>query len=59
MRTVGFDSTSKRFCLNGQPYALFGTNVCINRFEVDINRGSLIRDQEWVWRLNRSFKGMN
>ena len=59
MRTVGFDPATRRFVLNGEPYALLGTNVAIFRFETDHARGDLLWDRDWVRRLIRTYKGMH
>ncbi len=45
--------------LNGRPYYLRGTNVCIFRFFEDAARGDLPWREEWVRRLHRAFRGMN
>ena len=43
MRTFSFDPATKRPMLNGRPYYLRGTNVCIFRFFEDAARG----DRPW------------
>ena len=59
MRTVGFDPATRRFELNGDSYALLGTNVAIFRFEADHARGALTWDRDWVRRLIRTYKAMH
>lgn len=68
--TTGADSQTARFGLrefttdpaqgivrlNGKPYYLRGSNVCIHRFFEDSQRGALPWDRAWVRRLHRSFK---
>ena len=45
--------------LNGRPYYLRGTNVCIFRFFEDPARGDLPWREEWVRRLHSAFRGMH
>lgn len=59
MRTFHFDPKSKQSMLNGKPYPLRGTNVCIYRFFEDPERGDRPWREEWVRRLHTLFKGMN
>ena len=59
MRTFGFDKETGRAMLNGRPYALRGTNVCIYRFFEDPARGDRPWREEWVRRLHRVFKSMH
>ena len=59
MREFRFDPTSKRAMLNGKPYYLRGTNVCIYRFFEDAERAERPWRQDWVRRLHRRFKSMH
>ena len=59
MRTFSFDPATKRPMLNGRPYYLRGTNVCIFRFFEDAARGDRPWRREWVQRLHQVFRGMN
>jgi hypothetical protein len=59
LRSFRFDPVSRRALLNGQPYYLRGTNVCIFRFFEDEQRGDRPWRAEWVRRLLRQFKSMN
>jgi hypothetical protein len=45
--------------LNGKPYPLLGTNICMYRFFEDPRRGSKPWDKEWVRRVIRGFRAMN
>ena len=59
MRTFGFDKERKLAMLNGEPYRMLGTNVCIYRFFEDPLRNNLPWDEEWVRKLHTRFKEMN
>ena len=59
MRSFRFDPETKMPLLNGKPYPLRGTNVCIYRFFEDPVRGDLPWRSEWVRSLHRLFKSMN
>jgi len=59
MRSFRFDPESKMAILNGQPYFLRGTNVCIYRFFDDPVRKNLPWQQEWPVRLHEKFRSMN
>jgi beta-galactosidase len=59
MRTFHFDKVKKIALLNGKPYAMLGTNICIFRFFEDSARGSLPWQEEWVRKLHHQFKNMN
>ena len=59
MRSFSFDPTSKRALLNGKPYYLRGTNICIYRFFEDPQRGDKPWREAWVRRVIRGFRGMN
>jgi len=45
--------------LNGKPYPLLGTNICMYRFFEDPQRGDRPWDEKWVRRVIRGFKEMN
>jgi len=45
--------------LNGKPYPLLGTNICLYRFLEDPQRGDKPWDKDWVRRVIRGFKKMN
>jgi len=59
MRSFRFDKESGRAILNGKPYFMRGTNVCILRFFEDSQRGDRPWRKEWVRRLHRKFKSMH
>ena len=59
MRTFSLDPKTKRAMLNGRPYYLRGTNVCVFRFFEDPARGDLPWREEWVRRLHAAFRGMH
>jgi hypothetical protein len=59
LRTFTTDPASGRALLNGRPYFLRGSNVCIYRFFEDAARGGLPWDREWVRKLHRRFKEMH
>jgi beta-galactosidase len=59
MRSFGFDRESGRAMLNGKPYYMRGTNVCIYRFFEDAERGDKPWRAEWVRRLHQKFKSMH
>lgn len=59
MRSFHFDKASGRAVLNGKPYIMRGTNVCIYRFFEDIERGNRPWRREWVRKLHQRFKGMH
>jgi len=59
LRTFTTDPASGRAVLNGRPYFLRGSNVCIYRFFEDAARGDLPWDREWVRALHRRFKEMH
>jgi hypothetical protein len=58
MRSFRFDKESGRAVLNGEPYFMRGTNVCIYRFFEDSQRGDKPWRTEWVRRLHQKFKSM-
>ena len=59
MRSFAFDTASGRAVLNGKPYYMRGTNVCIFRFFEDPGRGLLPWNDDWVIKLHNQFKFMN
>lgn len=59
MRSFGFDKATGRAVLNGQPYFLRGTNVCIFRFFEEPLRGDKPWREEWVRKLHRAFRSMH
>jgi len=59
MRSFRFDKDSGRAILNGKPYMMRGTNVCIFRFFEDPSRGNLPWRTDWVRTLHRRFKSMH
>jgi len=59
MRSFRFDKQTGQAVLNGKPYLMRGTNVCIYRFFEDDERKDRPWREEWVRRLHRKFKGMH
>jgi len=59
MRSFSFDAGTGRALLNGKPYFMRGTNVCIFRFFEDPDRGLLPWNKDWVSRLHQQFKNMH
>lgn len=59
MRSFYFDNNKGYAMLNGKPYYMRGTNVCIFRFFEDPNRKGLPWDKQWVTKLHKKFKEMN
>lgn len=59
MRSFRFDPETGRALLNGKPYFLRGSNVCMYRFFEDGERGALPWDEAWVRKLHRRFKEMH
>ncbi|MCR4413557.1 MAG: discoidin domain-containing protein [Thermoguttaceae bacterium] len=59
LRTFTTDPASGRAVLNGRPYFLRGSNVCIYRFFEDAARAGLPWDRDWVRKLHRRFKEMH
>ncbi|NJN24581.1 MAG: hypothetical protein HC819_00550 [Cyclobacteriaceae bacterium] len=59
MRTFEAQPNGDVFLLNGQPYYMRGTNVCIYRFFEDPNRNQLPWEKQWATTLHRRFKEMN
>jgi len=59
MRSFAFDPKTKQALLNGKPYFLRGTNICIYRFFEDPKRGDKPWREEWVRNVIRGFRSMN
>lgn len=59
LRSFTTDPATGRALLNGKPYYLRGSNVCIYRFFEDAARGNLPWDRDWVRKLHRRFKEMH
>ncbi|MHC4556283.1 MAG: glycoside hydrolase family 2 TIM barrel-domain containing protein [Planctomycetota bacterium] len=59
MRSFRFDKESGRAVLNGRPYFMRGTNVCVYRFFEDAKRADKPWRAEWVRRLHQKFKSMH
>ncbi|NOX56188.1 MAG: hypothetical protein GXP27_17445, partial [Planctomycetes bacterium] len=59
MRTFRFDPKTRRAILNGKPYPLRGTNVCVYRFFEDDARGDLPWRKDWVRGLHQKFRSMH
>ncbi len=59
MRTFAASKDSSVFLLNGKPYYMRGTNVCIFRFFEDPDRAGLPWDSKWTARLHGRFKEMH
>jgi len=59
MRSFSFDTVPGRALLNGKPYYMRGTNVCIFRFFEDPDRCLLPWTDEWVVKLHNQFKSMH
>jgi hypothetical protein len=59
LRTFTTNPETGRAILNGKPYFLRGSNVCIFRFMEDSQRGTLPWDRNWVRALHRKFKQMH
>ncbi|MDP4238113.1 MAG: glycoside hydrolase family 2 TIM barrel-domain containing protein [Bacteroidota bacterium] len=54
-----FITSTGKVLLNGKPYYLRGTNICLFRFFEDSERGNLPWDYKWVTDLHKSFKDMH
>jgi hypothetical protein len=59
MRSFRFDNTTGLALLNGKPYRMRGTNVCIYRFFEDSLRGDKPWRKDWIQRLHEKFKTMH
>ena len=58
MRSFKASPDSSVFLLNGRPYYMRGTNVCIFRFFEDPSRDSLPWSTQWVTNLHLKFRDM-
>lgn len=59
MRKFLFNPESGYAELNNQTYFLRGTNICMDRFSEDVNRGNKPWDREWARKLLGRIKEMN
>ncbi len=59
MRSFTRNPEGTPYLLNGNPYYLRGTNVCILRFFEDPDRLGLPWEDAWVIRLHKKFKEMH
>jgi beta-galactosidase len=59
MRSFRFDKERKLALLNGEPYFIRGTNICIYRFFDDPVRKDLPWKSDWATRLHEQFKSMH
>lgn len=59
MRSFAFDPKTKLPMLNGKPYYLRGTNICIDRFFEDPGRGDKPWREPWVRAVIRAFRSMH
>jgi len=59
MRSFKTDPDNGRVLLNGKPYYLRGSNVCVFRYSEDPLRGDTMWDRQWVRKLHRQFKSMH
>lgn len=59
MRDFRFDHATGRAVLNGKPYFMRGSNVCIFRFFEDAWRGDKPWREDWVRNLHRKFCDMH
>ncbi|MBK1878734.1 glycoside hydrolase family 2 protein [Pelagicoccus mobilis] len=59
MRKFRFNPETGYAELNNQTYFLRGTNICMDRFNEDSQRGSKPWDKEWASRLLERIKEMN
>jgi len=59
MRTFTHNPEGGPYLLNGEPYYMRGTNVCIHRFFEDPERDDLPWNDQWVTTLHSRFKEMN
>jgi beta-galactosidase len=59
MRTFRFDPVLGRAILNGHPYFMRGTSICIFRFMEDVARGDLPWREDWIRRLFEAFRDVH
>jgi len=59
MRSFRFDTIKKVAMLNGKPYYMRGTNICIHRFFEDAARKDLPWKKGWPEKLHAQFKSMH
>jgi beta-galactosidase len=59
MRTFSCSQDSGVVLLNGKPYYMRGTNVCIFRFFEDSLRSNLPWSSSWIIKLHENFKDMH
>jgi len=59
MRSFSFDPETKLAMLNGKPYFLRGTNICIYRFFDDPSRTDQPWQTDWPVSLHEKFKTMH
>ena len=59
MRSFRMDSSTGRAILNGKPYFMRGSNICVFRFFEDYERKDLPWREAWVRELHRKIKSMN
>lgn len=59
MRSFSFDKDKRVALLNGKPYYMRGTNVCMYRFFEDPQRGTLPWNDQWAIALHVKFKKMH
>ncbi len=59
MRSFAADPEKGQVLLNGRPYYMRGTNVCIFRFFEDTVRTDLPWDEQWVTELHSKYKDLN
>ena len=56
MRSFRLDPATGRAMLNGKPYFMRGSNVCVFRFCEDPQRGDKPWREDWVRRLHKTFR---
>lgn len=59
MRSFSTDPERGVVLLNGRPYYMRGTNICLGRFIEDSERADLPWKEEWIIRLYHKFKEMH
>ena len=59
MRSFATDPENSRVLINGKPYYMRGSNVCIFRFFEDGLRKGKPWDEAWTRKLHRQFKAMH